>query len=173
MRNLLMTLMIAAGLCVPAAQVLAAQANTKTTVKKKTTAKKTNKKATKKKATTKKKAQPEKAASTNGLDRTNFSCTQKQNFSVYKHPKDDSYVVMNWQNKNHRLTKVTTTTGAERYENKASGLTWVNIPAKSMLLDSKKGKQLANDCRNPQQEQMLKASTKKEAEQPKKKSFFF
>jgi hypothetical protein len=28
---------------------------------------------------------------------------------------------------------------------------WIHIPAKAILLDSKKGQQLANECMNPQQ----------------------
>lgn len=36
------------------------------------------------------------------------------------------------------MLRTATTTGAERYEDKSTGLVWVNIPAKSMLLDSKK-----------------------------------
>ena len=42
---------------------------------------------------------------------------------------------------------VATQTGALRLEDKASGLTWITIPGKSMLLDTKQGRQLANDCR--------------------------
>jgi len=34
-----------------------------------------------------------------------------------------------------------------RLENKGEGLVWIQIPSKSMLLNSKVGQQLANDCR--------------------------
>ena len=37
--------------------------------------------------------------------------------------------------------------GALRFEDKASGLTWITITGKSMLLDTRQGRQLANDCR--------------------------
>jgi hypothetical protein len=33
-----------------------------------------------------------------------------------------------------------------RYEDRRSGLTWIKIPTKSMLLDSRMGEPLANDC---------------------------
>ena len=36
--------------------------------------------------------------------------------------------------------------GALRYEDDASGLVWIVIVGKSMLLDTRQGKQLANDC---------------------------
>ncbi len=45
------------------------------------------------------------------------------------------------------MTTVSTTTGAVRLEDKASGLVWIQIPAKSMLLNSKQGLQLANECK--------------------------
>jgi hypothetical protein len=37
--------------------------------------------------------------------------------------------------------------GALRYEDPKSGLVWLVIPSKSMLLDTKKGRQLANECK--------------------------
>jgi len=51
----------------------------------------------------------------------------------------------------HSMHRVSTTTGAHRFENAKNGLVWIGIPAKGMLLDSKKGKQLANECRSPEQ----------------------
>jgi len=48
----------------------------------------------------------------------------------------------------NKLTRVSTTTGANRFENRKTGLVWIGIPAKGILLDSKKGQQLANECKN-------------------------
>jgi hypothetical protein len=47
---------------------------------------------------------------------------------------------------------VGTTTGAKRFENANYGLIWIGIPSKGMLLDSKLNRQLANECRTPEQE---------------------
>jgi hypothetical protein len=71
--------------------------------------------------------------------------------TVYKNPADDSYVNLRWHNKMYRMTRQQTSTGAGRYESKADGIVLINIPSKSMLFDSKKGRQLANECRNPEQ----------------------
>lgn len=59
----------------------------------------------------------------------------------------DGNVVMIWKGRSYPLAAVTTTTGAVRYENKDSGLVWIQIPSKSILLNAKQGQQLANECK--------------------------
>jgi len=58
---------------------------------------------------------------------------------------------MRWKKKLYRLTRTETTTGASRFENPQAGFVWIGIPAKSMLLDSHKGQQLANECKSAPQ----------------------
>lgn len=55
---------------------------------------------------------------------------------------------LKWKGDNYTLLPVATTTGALRFEDSGSGLVWIQIPAKSMLLNAKKGQQLANDCKS-------------------------
>ncbi|AIY43208.1 putative signal peptide protein [Collimonas arenae] len=59
----------------------------------------------------------------------------------------DGAVSLSWKGRSYPMTAVSTTTGAVRLEDKASGLVWIQIPAKSMLLNSKLGQQLANECK--------------------------
>lgn len=54
---------------------------------------------------------------------------------------------LQWGKRSYQMKAVQTRTGALRLENKASGLTWITIVGKSMLLDTKRGKQLANECK--------------------------
>jgi hypothetical protein len=54
-----------------------------------------------------------------------------------------------WKGKSYSLTSVETSTGAVRYEDKKNGYVWIQIPQKSMLLNSKTGRQVANDCQLP------------------------
>ncbi|WP_240162428.1 hypothetical protein [Glaciimonas sp. PAMC28666] len=54
---------------------------------------------------------------------------------------------MTWKGSKYAMVPVSTTTGAVRFENRASGMVWIQIPAKSMLLNTKQGAQLANECR--------------------------
>lgn len=90
-----------------------------------------------------------------GLTGSQYSCELGNKFTVYKKSDDPSYIHLQWRNKMHRMLRTATTTGADRYEDKQTGLVWINIPAKSMLLDIKKGSQLANECRNPEQRKAL------------------
>jgi hypothetical protein len=44
-----------------------------------------------------------------------------------------------------------TTTGAVRLEDKKAGVVWIQIPAKSMLMNSKAGQRIADACMNERQ----------------------
>lgn len=80
-----------------------------------------------------------------------FDCELGNKVSIYQNVSDDEHIALRWKKRLHRLTRVGTTTGAQRFENKLYGLIWIGIPAKSMLLDSKLNRQLANECRNAEQ----------------------
>lgn len=82
---------------------------------------------------------------------TEFDCELGNKVSIYTNATDDEHIALRWKKRIHRLTRVGTTTGAQRFENKLYGLIWIGIPAKSMLLDSKLNRQLANECRNEEQ----------------------
>ena len=60
---------------------------------------------------------------------------------------DRSSMVINWLGKDLTLTAVDALSGALRYEDARAGLTWLVIVGKAMLLDSRMGQQLANECR--------------------------
>ena len=52
-----------------------------------------------------------------------------------------------WRGRTYRMQRVGTTTGANRFEHPASGLIWISIPSKSMLLDGGKGEPIVSDCK--------------------------
>ncbi len=81
----------------------------------------------------------------------NFSCELNNAVTVYTSDSDPEHIGLRWKKRLHRLTRVGTTTGAQRYENRNYGLVWINIPSKGMLLDSRLNRQLANECKNPEQ----------------------
>ncbi|NLD68803.1 MAG: lysozyme inhibitor [Limnobacter sp.] len=76
-----------------------------------------------------------------------FDCDLKRKVLIQEVPGTDRKVIVHWAGKDHTLDVVRTPSGALRYQSDASGLTWIIIPAKSMLLDTRSGRQLANDCR--------------------------
>ncbi|RJG07905.1 hypothetical protein D3870_07390 [Noviherbaspirillum cavernae] len=82
---------------------------------------------------------------------TEFACELGNKVTIYRNADDDKHIALRWKKQLLRLKRVDTTTGAHRFENRRSGWVWIDIPAKSMLLDAKKGQQLANECRNPDQ----------------------
>ena len=118
-----------------------------------TTPKKTVKKSAKKAAAKapavvdEEEAEPE----TTGSTSSDYTCELGNKLTIYKNVNDDKHIALRWHNRLHRMTRVDTTTGANRFENHRYNLVWIGIPAKGILLDSKKGQQLANECKNPEQ----------------------
>lgn len=101
-----------------------------------------------------KKAEPavvEETPDTKNAASADYQCELGNKLTIYSHADNDKFVALRWKNKLLQLTKVDTTTGASRYENKKNGLVWIGIPAKGMLLDQKKGQQLANECKTAEQ----------------------
>lgn len=54
-------------------------------------------------------------------------------------------------NKRYTMLPVVTSTGAVRLEEESSGAVWLQLGNKSMLMNQKEGKRLADDCMNPDQ----------------------
>jgi hypothetical protein len=103
-------------------------------------------------------ADDDKQSDVAGFSGTNFNCELGNKITVYEKASDNDHIKLRWNKQVHELKRVGTSTGANRFEDKEAGLVWIHIPAKAMLLDSKKGQQLANECRSPQQ---MKASKSK------------
>jgi hypothetical protein len=83
---------------------------------------------------------------------TDYRCELGNTLTIFQHADDDTHIALRWKKRIHRLDKVGTTTGAQRYQNATFGLIWIGIPSKGMLLDSKLNRQLANECKNADQE---------------------
>ena len=84
-----------------------------------------------------------------------YSCELGNKVTIYTNDGDSSHMALRWKKRLHRMTRVGTSTGASRFENTTFGLVWIGIPAKSMLLDSKANRQLANECKNADQSKPL------------------
>jgi hypothetical protein len=97
---------------------------------------------------------------------TDFDCELGNKITIYANTTDDAHIALRWKKRLHRLTRVGTTTGAQRFENKVYGLIWIGIPAKGMLLDSKLNRQLANECRNAEQLKPVAANEPTDGAQP-------
>jgi hypothetical protein len=82
---------------------------------------------------------------------TEYACELGNKITIYTNEKDTGHIALRWKKRLHRLNRVGTTTGAQRFENPYWGLIWIGIPAKGILLDSKLNRQLANECKNAEQ----------------------
>jgi hypothetical protein len=80
-----------------------------------------------------------------------MECAMGDKVTLYQNADDNKHIGVRWKKMLVKLDQVQTTTGAQRYESPRHGLVWIGIPAKGMLLDSKKGQQLANECRTREQ----------------------
>jgi hypothetical protein len=60
-----------------------------------------------------------------------------------------------FKNVSYNMVPEETTTGAVRLEDKRAGVVWVQIPAKSMLLNAKAGQRMVDACQQSQQRASL------------------
>lgn len=82
---------------------------------------------------------------------TDVNCELGNKLTLYRNTGDNEHMALRWNRRVHQMTRVSTSTGANRFENSKFGLVWIGIPAKGMLLDAKKGQQLANECKDADQ----------------------
>ena len=76
-----------------------------------------------------------------------YRCELNRSVHV-RHVSDDGQMAtLVWNRREYTLRSAASRTGALRYEDPVSGLVWLVIVGKSMLLDSRAGHQLANECR--------------------------
>lgn len=132
---------------------LPAQASTSTDGPAKTS-KKVSKKTSKAGASKKVLPPEEEAPDIRDAQQTDFNCDAGKQIAIFSKGTDSPYIGLRWKEKLLRLTRVETSTGADRFESLKHGLVWIGIPAKGMLFDSKKGQQLANECRSAEQARM-------------------
>jgi hypothetical protein len=76
-----------------------------------------------------------------------YRCELNRSVYVREVSPDMQQAVVNWNKRDYTLRAVNARSGALRYEDAASGLVWLMILDKSMLLDTRQGKQLANECK--------------------------
>ncbi len=82
---------------------------------------------------------------------SDYQCELGVKLTVFQNVDDDKHIALKWGKRIHQMDRVDTTTGANRFENKHYGLVWIGIPTKGILLDSKSGHQLANECKTAEQ----------------------
>ncbi len=76
-----------------------------------------------------------------------YRCDLNRSVNVREVSADMSSAVVQFDKKEYRMHAVGARSGALRYEDSQSGLVWLVIATKSMLLDTTHGRQLANECK--------------------------
>lgn len=76
-----------------------------------------------------------------------YRCELGKRLEVRTVSSDQQTAVLKWDQRDYTLRAVGARSGAVRYEDASSGLVWLMISTKSMLLDSKRGQRLADECR--------------------------
>jgi hypothetical protein len=76
-----------------------------------------------------------------------YKCELGNTLTMYTNADDQQHVGMRWKHRIYRMTRMETSTGANRFENTKAGFVFIGIPAKGLLLDSRRGQQLANECK--------------------------
>ncbi|HYJ97850.1 MAG TPA: hypothetical protein VEX14_07285 [Burkholderiaceae bacterium] len=64
---------------------------------------------------------------------------------------------LKFKNASYTVVPEETTTGALRLEDKKAGIVWLQIPSKSMLMNSKIGQRMVDNCLHPEQRAAVRA----------------
>lgn len=82
----------------------------------------------------------------NALQTGMYHCDLKRRVELLNVHPNRRGATLRWKQRVFNMKAVQAKTGAVRLEDTRSGLVWISIVGKSMLLDTQNGKQLANDC---------------------------
>lgn len=84
-----------------------------------------------------------------------YACEFKETVHIGKHPKNAGYVDVAWRKQHITMKPVLSSTGALRLEDVTGRTLMIQIANKSMLLDTKIGQRLLDDCVHPEQARLM------------------
>ena len=76
-----------------------------------------------------------------------YRCDENQRVEIQRDPRRTNQITLNWQGRRHTLQRYDSESGLPRYEDRQNGLVWIDLPWKSVLMDSDNGRPLANECK--------------------------
>ena len=78
-------------------------------------------------------------------------CELGNSVTVTSDPQQASRFIVQMKKNTYYMTPVETTTGAVRLEDAQAGAMWLQLPNKSMLMNSKLGQRMADECQSDHQ----------------------
>lgn len=87
-------------------------------------------------------------------------CELSQAVSVQAHPQHAGHFVVMSGKQRFAMVPVATSSGAIRLEDAGRGAVWLQLSNKSMLMDEKRGRRLADACMSPEQHAIALAMEK-------------
>lgn len=85
----------------------------------------------------------------------NAKCEFDQQVSVFPVDGKPGHFHVGYKNAKYTMVPQETTTGAVRLEDRHAGVMWLQIPSKSMLMNSKVGQRMVDSCTQTQQRASL------------------
>jgi len=79
-----------------------------------------------------------------------YRCELGQSVEIQRNARNANLIELNWQGSRHTLQRYDSSSGLPRYEDRQKGLLWIDLPWKSVLMDSNNGRPLANECKMAQ-----------------------
>ena len=81
------------------------------------------------------------------LDSGMYRCEFGELVDVLRDGSMGSTILIGWNGGRYQLQRDRSSSGLPRFEDQASGLGWIDLPWKGVLLDGKTQKPLANECK--------------------------
>ncbi|MBL8439090.1 MAG: MliC family protein [Zoogloeaceae bacterium] len=76
-----------------------------------------------------------------------YRCEYGAQVDVQRDARDPNLITVVWRGGRHLMVRNPSSSGLPRFENADSGMVWIDLPWKSVLLDGKSGKPLVSECR--------------------------
>ena len=76
-----------------------------------------------------------------------YRCEENQRIDIQRDPRQANTITLNWQGQRRTLRRYDSESGLPRYEDRENGLLWIDLPWKSVLMDLRNERPLANDCK--------------------------
>ena len=76
-----------------------------------------------------------------------YRCEFGQKVEVQRDARNANLIEIDWQRSHYTLQRYDSTSGLPRFEDRKNGLLWIDLPWKSVLMDTSSGRPLANECK--------------------------